>query len=298
MEADNLPHHIPESGQHIQQNGHIIQKLESRSKLHNGVTDRNGNDNHSHIVAVDGTMSPASLRPETPNSTTRKSAWERARDKYKQQEVECSKKKTKVKPFVDPDDRLEQKKCFSFGSIKQIFQSSHFKNVDLELLYQRYFFKLNQLNLCILMGFICVLCVILSVTYYVNGATLPARAVNFGILFLLCIFLEYICNRSSFDQQHMFISSFIIIVFFFGSLSLISLDSSPKSGSDGVWTTVVFIYMVYTLLPIRMRLACLAGFLLSVINISCMIKFTMHEDFVIKQVSIIIVHCDSFQLFS
>jgi hypothetical protein len=29
-----------------------------------------------------------------------------------------------------------------------------------------------------------------------------------------------------------------------------------------------------------------------------MIKFTMHEDFVIKQVSIIIVHCDSFQLFS
>ena len=146
------------------------------------------------------------------------------------------------------------------------------------------------------MGFICVLCVILSVTYYVNGATLPARAVNFGILFLLCIFLEYICNRSSFDQQHMFISSFIIIVFFFGSLSLISLDSSPKSGSDGVWTTVVFIYMVYTLLPIRMRLACLAGFLLSVINISCMIKFTMHEDFVIKQVSIIIVHCDSFQI--
>lgn len=285
MESEKVPHpHLVLDTGQVQQNGHIIQKLESRSRLLNGNTDRNGNDNNSHIVNLEGTVSPNSLRPDTPTSATRKSAWERARDKYKAQELECSKKKTKVKPFVDPDEKVEQKKFLNLSGVKEVFSSSHFQNKDLERLYQRYFFKLNQLNLCISLGFICVISIILLVTYYIYGAIMPARAINFGILFFLCIFLEFLCNRSSFDQQQMLITLFIIILFFCASCVLVSLDNSPKSGSDGVWMNVIFIYMIYTLLPIRMRFACLTGITLSIISVSCTVSFTADKGYRVKQV--------------
>ncbi|XP_052095105.1 adenylate cyclase type 5-like [Mytilus californianus] len=284
MESEKVPHpHLVLDTGQVQQNGHIIQKLESRIRLLNGNTDRNGNDNHSHIVNLEGTVSPNSLRPDTPTSATRKSAWERARDKYKAQELECSKKKTKVKPFVDPDEKVEQKKFLNLSGVKEVFSSSHFQNKDLERLYQRYFFKLNQLNLCISLGFICVVSIILLVTYYIYGAIMPARAINFGILFFLCIFLEFLCNRSSFDQQQMLITLFIIILFFCASCVLVSLDNSPKSGSDGVWMNVIFIYMIYTLLPIRMRFACLTGITLSIISVSCTVSFTADKEYRVKQ---------------
>ncbi|CAG2235891.1 ADCY5 [Mytilus edulis] len=284
MESEKVPHpHLVLDTGQVQQNGHIIQKLESRSRLLNGNTDRNGNDNNSHIVNLEGTVSPNSLRPDTPTSATRKSAWERARDKYKAQELECSKKKTKVKPFVDPDEKVEQKKFLNLSGVKEVFSSSHFQNKDLERLYQRYFFKLNQLNLCISLGFICVISIILLVTYYIYGAIMPARAINFGILFFLCIFLEFLCNRSSFDQQQMLITLFIIILFFCASCVLVSLDNSPKSGSDGVWMNVIFIYMIYTLLPIRMRFACLTGITLSIISVSCTVSFTADKGYRVKQ---------------
>lgn len=285
VDIDSITHPclVIDTGQ-VQQNGHIIQKLESRAKLLNGTSDKNGLDSHSNVISMDGTISPNSLRPETPASATRKSAWERAREKYKAQELESSKKKTRVKSFLDPDEKIEQKKCVNFESIKLLLKSCHFENKELETLYQRYFFKLNQMNLCISMGFICVLSAVLLLTYYVYGATMPARAINFGIFCLLCIFLEFLCNRSSFDRQQMLISLFVIILFFCMSSVLVSLDNSPKSGSDGVWINVVFIYMMYTLLPVRRRVACLTGFVLTLISVTCSVSLIKDKEYRIKQV--------------
>lgn len=258
------------------------------SKSRETLCELNGtrNKNDVQMKFKSGRVSPApdAERPDSTCSQTRKSAWDRARDKFNAQQL--SEKKNRSHYVSSQDvDLLSSKKHFSLKSLIKVFKSKRFKTDKLERLYQRYFFKLNQNSLIILMAFVCVIAVILTIFYYVDGAALPARGVNLAVVLITLIVLEIVCNRGAFDQQQMIAICYIILVLLCGVVTLITLDSSPHSLSDGVWCTVIFTYMIYTLLPVRMRVAVFSGLFISVIQVSCSIGKNISDDIVWKQVS-------------
>lgn len=237
-------------------------------------------------------VSPVSSRPATANSMARKSAWERAQEHYEAQAKESRRKGTKVKPFkLDEEELVSQNFTCDKRTIAKIFRSKKFKTPKLERLYQRYFFKLNQTNLTVLMALVCIVSVLLILFYYIGGATVPARGVTLGVFVILFIAMEILCNRGAFNQIQLVVMCYVIVSLLLIMVILISVDSDPRSASNGVWCTVFFIYMVYSLLPVRMRLAVGTGLLLSVIHIACAVAVNHSDSFAWKQVGSMKTEC-------
>ncbi|KAM9752921.1 adenylate cyclase type 6-like isoform 2-T4 [Menidia menidia] len=55
--------------------------------------------------------------------------------------------------------------------------------------------------------------------------------------------------------------------------------------SEGIWWTVFFIHIIYTLLPVRMRAAVLSGAVLSTIHIVTAWQLNQEDKFIVKQIS-------------
>ena len=216
---------------------------------------------------------------QTPSSTARKSAWEKAQEVHEAKEPNWRRNTNESQ-----DDLLYKEKWFEQRSYRHIFKTKRFKNPKLENLYQRYFFKLNQYNLTILMGLFCVIAILLIIFYYISGATLPMRGVCLGIIIVIFIFLEVLCNRSSFDQKQSSLVCYVIAVMLCGFVALITADTDPRSASDSVWCTILFIYMTYALLPIRMRLAVSGANCFILIHIIITIARNYQDSYVWKQV--------------
>ena len=208
-------------------------------------------------------------------SSASKSAWEKAQEAQDPQRRDTN---------DSQDDLLYKEKWFEQRSYRHIFKTKRFKNPKLENLYQRYFFKLNQYNLTILMGVFCVIAVLLIIFYYISGATLPMRGVCLGVILVIFLFLEVLCNRSTFDQKQSSLVCYVITVMLCGFVALIIADNDPRSASDSVWCTVLFIYMTYALLPVRMRLAVLGANCFGLIHLIISIARNYHDSFVWKQV--------------
>ena len=219
----------------------------------------------------------------TPSSGSHKSAWERAKEAH-EIHVHESQDQHRRDTNDSQDDLLYKEKWFLQRSYKDIFKTKRFKNPKLEHLYQRYFFKLNQYNLTILMGLFCVIAVLQIIFYYISGATLPMRGVCLGIIIVIFIFLEVLCNRSSFDQKQSSLVCYVMAVMLCGFVALITADTNPRSASDSVWCTVLFIYMTYALLPIRMRLAVSGANCFVLIHLIISIARNYQDSFAWKQV--------------
>ncbi|KAJ8399603.1 hypothetical protein AAFF_G00410140 [Aldrovandia affinis] len=124
--------------------------------------------------------------------------------------------------------------------VVRVFQSKKFQSGKLERLYQRYFFRLNQSGLAMLMGLLVLDCV-WTVSYLVIGLLLAVQ-----VLGLLMV--------------------------------------EPRSASEGVWWSVFFIYVIYTLLPVRMRAAMLSGAALSSVHLLASWRLNLDDSFLWKQV--------------
>lgn len=231
-------------------------------------------------IKTTGKVSPMPV--QSPSSATRKSAWERAQDAF---EAEDRRKRTRRKEVKLEDiDVLRNETWFNQRSFKHVFKTKQFKNPKLEALYQRYFFKLNQYNLSILMAVFCVISILMVVFYYVSGGVLPMRGVCLGLIVVIFIFLEVLCNRSSFDQKQAQLVCYAIIVILFGFICIITADTDPRSASDSVWCAILFVYMTYTLLPVRMRIAVLSANCITLLHIIITVVRNYGDNSVWKQV--------------
>lgn len=56
------------------------------------------------------------------------------------------------------------------------------------------------------------------------------------------------------------------------------------SASKGIWWTVFFINIIYTLLPVCMQPAIFSGVLLSVLHLTIALHTNTHNQFLLKQV--------------
>nr|XP_061802245.1 adenylate cyclase type 6-like isoform X3 [Nerophis lumbriciformis] len=169
--------------------------------------------------------------------------------------------------------------------VVRVFQSKKFQSRKLERLYQRYFFRLNQSSLTMLMGVLVIVCGIMLTFHCVHAPPHVAYSSALSVAMALFMALMVVCNRNGFHQDYMWMVSYLVIgvlvsVQVFGMLMV-----APRSASEGIWWSVFFIYIIYTLLPVRMRAAVLSGAVLSIIHVVTTWQINQADKFLWKQVS-------------
>lgn len=168
----------------------------------------------------------------------------------------------------------------------QVFRSKRFQSAKLERLYQRYFFQMNQSSLTVLMGVLVLVCGVMLLFHCLPGAPhvpVAAALVSATALFLL---LMVLCSRSAFPQDYMWVVSYVVLGLLAGVQALGTVAVAPRSAAEGVWWSVFFIYITYTLLPVRMRAAVLAGVLLSALHLAIAWHRNAADPFLWKQVGL------------
>ena len=115
-----------------------------------------------------------------------------------------------------------------------------------------------------------------------------------GVFSILYFILVILMTRSFLNEVYLIIYSYIVLASFFGievihstlvfmavfSKSillfqvLIVLDSDPRSANSGVWCTMFFIYMTYTLLALHVEECTVSGLLLGFTQV------TQNPDFI------------------
>ncbi|XP_041954388.1 adenylate cyclase type 6 [Alosa sapidissima] len=169
--------------------------------------------------------------------------------------------------------------------VARVFQSKKFQSRKLERLYQRYFFRLNQSSLTMLMGVLVLVCGVMLAFHCVHAPPHPAYAALLSVAMGLFLALMVVCNRNGFHQDYMWMVSYLVIAVLLLVQSLGVLMVAPRSASEGIWWSVFFIYIIYTLLPVRMRAAVISGGLLSCIHLLTTWRINLQDDFLWKQLS-------------
>lgn len=192
-----------------------------------------------------------------------------------------------------PEEELMAEANFSVmaccNGVLQIFKSKKFQSEKLERLYQRYFFRLNQSSLTMLMAVLVLVCAVMLGFRCAAGACQLAFVVVFSVAILLILTLMVVCNRNGFHQDHMWIVCYVVIVVVLVVQVVGVLLVEPRSASEGIWWTVFFIHVIYTLLPVRMRAAVITGIILSTIHVLVSWKLNEMDVFLWKQVSLAVL---------
>uniref|UniRef100_A0A671X6V1 Adenylate cyclase type 5 n=1 Tax=Sparus aurata TaxID=8175 RepID=A0A671X6V1_SPAAU len=212
--------------------------------------------------------------------------------------VELGLEERRAKPKSDEEEVMPEVN-FSFVacciSVMHIFKSKKFQSEKLERLYQRYFFRLNQSSLTMLMA-VLVLVFTVMLGFHCSGGT-ARPSVTYVVVFSVAIFLTLIlmvvCNRNGFHQDHMWIVCYVVILVVLVIQVIGVLLVQPRSASAGIWWTVFFIHVIYTLLPVRMRAAVITGVILSAIHVAVSWVLNGVDSFLWKQVlsNVLIFSC-------
>uniref|UniRef100_A0A8C6CD87 Adenylate cyclase type 6 n=1 Tax=Monodon monoceros TaxID=40151 RepID=A0A8C6CD87_MONMO len=165
----------------------------------------------------------------------------------------------------------------------QVFQSKQFRSAKLERLYQRYFFQMNQSSLTLLMAVLVLLMAVLLAFHAAPAHPQPAYVALLACAAVLFVALMVVCNRHSFRQDSMWLVSYVVL----GILAAVqvggTLTASPRSPSVGLWCPMFFVYITYTLLPIRMRAAVFSGLGLSTLHLILAWQLNRGDAFLWKQ---------------
>ncbi|XP_053295884.1 adenylate cyclase type 5 [Pleuronectes platessa] len=194
---------------------------------------------------------------------------------------------------VMPDVNFSLVACCS--SVMHIFKSKKFQSEKLERLYQRYFFRLNQSSLTMLMAVLVLVFTVMLGFHCSSGATGPRIpfVVVFSVAIFLTLVLMVVCNRNGFHQDHMWIVCYVVILLVLVIQVIGVLLVQPRSASEGIWWTVFFIHVIYTLLPVRMRAAVITGVILSAIHVAVSWMLNGVDSFLWKQIvsNVLIFSC-------
>ncbi|XP_049450012.1 adenylate cyclase type 5 isoform X1 [Epinephelus fuscoguttatus] len=180
-------------------------------------------------------------------------------------------------------------------SVMHIFKSKKFQSEKLERLYQRYFFRLNQSSLTMLMAVLVLVFTVMLGFHCSSGTATPniTYVVVFSLAIFLTLILMVVCNRNSFHQDHMWIVCYVVILVVLLIQVIGVLFVQPRSASEGIWWTVFFIHVIYTLLPVRMRAAVITGVILSAVHVAVSWMLNGVDSFLWKQIvsNVLIFSC-------
>ncbi|XP_039077028.1 adenylate cyclase type 6 isoform X3 [Hyaena hyaena] len=167
--------------------------------------------------------------------------------------------------------------------LAQVFQSKQFRSAKLERLYQRYFFQMNQSSLTLLMAVLVLLTAVLLAFHAAPARPQPAYVALLACAATLFVALMVVCNRHSFRQDSMWVVSYVVLGILAAVLIGGALAANPRSPSVGLWCPVFFVYITYTLLPIRMRAAVFSGLGLSTLHLILAWQLNHGDAFLWKQ---------------
>ncbi|XP_056321634.1 adenylate cyclase type 5 [Danio aesculapii] len=204
-------------------------------------------------------------------------------------------RRTKSKPEEElmPEVNFSMSACCN--SVMQIFRSKKFQSEKLERLYQRYFFRLNQSSLTMLMAVLVLVCAVMLGFHCAGGMCQLTFVLVFTAAIVLILTLMVVCNRNGFHQDHMWIVCYLLILLVLAVQVVGVLFVKPRSASEGIWWTVFFIHVIYTLLPVRMRAAVITGIILSAIHVLISWRLNDMDVFLWKQLvsNVLIFSCSN-----
>ncbi|MEE6471276.1 hypothetical protein FKM82_009232 [Ascaphus truei] len=190
---------------------------------------------------------------------------------------------TEVVGTEEGERHLTPRECWA--RFLQVFQSKKFQSTKLERLYQRYFFQMNQSSLTMLMGVLVLVCLVMLLFHCTHGEPRVLYMSVLAVAMALFLSLMVVCNHNGFHQDYMWIVSYLVIAVLFGVQVLGVLMVTPHSASEGIWWSVFFIYIIYTLLPVRMRSAVMSGIVLSALHLLISWRLNLEDLFLWKQLS-------------
>ncbi|XP_076874719.1 LOW QUALITY PROTEIN: adenylate cyclase type 6 [Brachyhypopomus gauderio] len=164
-----------------------------------------------------------------------------------------------------------------------VFRAERFESSKLEHLYQRYFFRLNQSSLTMLMGVLVLVCGVMLAFHCVHGHPDVACVTVLSVAMLLFLVIMVVCNRQEFRQDYLWVVSYLVMGVLVVVQALSVLSVAPRSASEGVWWSVFFVHTIYTLLPVRMRAAMLCGVTLSAIHLITAWRLNLEDNFLWRQ---------------
>ncbi len=169
--------------------------------------------------------------------------------------------------------------------LKRVFRSHRFKDVHVEVLYQRYFLRMNQSNLTSLLALLIATALVFTVlNYAVGGDHGLLQGVIMGLFALLYVGLELLVTRSFLNEVYLIVFSYIILASFVGTELVLALDQARRSAVAGAWSTVFFIYITYTFLPLHVRESSICGCLLGVTQLACALSLNFEDPNLWRQV--------------
>ncbi|XP_014676369.1 PREDICTED: adenylate cyclase type 5-like [Priapulus caudatus] len=234
----------------------------------------------------------------------KQSAWERVKEQHDQQVLaqsqrggsgsnianlklsEAAAAETAASAASDGESILgHDGSCEStFAVMAKVFRTRKFHNGALELLYGRYFLRLNQSCMSALVATQIALCVGLAATYYALGGTSAARGVTLGAIALALVALQLACNRDAVLRCLVAAADGAIVAAMLAIVCLMVATATPPTPSAGVWETLFFVYMSCTLLPVGMIVALTSSVLLAATQISLAVAFNWQDDVLAVQV--------------
>ncbi|XP_076461589.1 LOW QUALITY PROTEIN: adenylate cyclase type 5-like [Babylonia areolata] len=249
-----------------------------------GTPTPNGGLHQGHTGFKSGKVSPSPMASKEVSPTQKgpwKGAWERAQEQEAQLQAE---QQSKVRHLAMDIEHILTEPCCTVVKVLAVFSSKKFKNAKLESLYQRYFFKLNQTSMTVLIGILCIIASIHVVFYYVNGTTLPVLGVVFGLVIVILLILEVLCYRASLSERQLLGVCYVVMVLLLVMVLMLTMDSKPHDAFSGTWSTLLFIYLIFAFLPVGMRLAVASGIILSLAQVASAIAWNHSQPYVTKQI--------------
>ena len=91
-------------------------------------------------------------------------------------------------------------------------------------------------------------------------------------------------SRPALNELYLLAVSYVVVATFLALEVTLAISTRPRAASTGVGAAMFFIYLTYSLLPIRLQEAVGSGVVLSVAQLACVL-YLHHEDAVWRQVS-------------
>ncbi|XP_043523432.1 adenylate cyclase type 6 [Frieseomelitta varia] len=180
------------------------------------------------------------------------------------------------------------RKCALCRFLKSLCASHRFKNLQVEMLYQRYFLRMNQSNMTHVLGLLAGLALALGVLLvlrlifeddqqFLRTLERPEN-LSLAVTLVVCVAvyaaLVAAISRPGMNEIWLAGVSGIVLVTLLAlqvALNIHLAFESREYQSGGplaaAWAVCFFIYMAYALLPIRLRHACIAGIIFSLAHL-------------------------------
>nr|CAH7746500.1 unnamed protein product [Callosobruchus chinensis] len=168
------------------------------------------------------------------------------------------------------------------GLLKKLCSTHQFRNEQVEMLYQRYFLKMNQSNMTNLISLLLCVC---AVTLLVSALDFAAVRSAIGanevppiadrLLMLVCTsvcciavygVLLFVVSKPAMNEVYLIIISYFILVTFLILEISISVFFAERRPLIGTSFTLASTYLTYALMPNRLKDALLSGTILATVG--------------------------------